>query len=49
MAGGVFGIFVAVALSRSLATLLGWPHFISPLARSTAVVFSTIVGIFFGY
>lgn len=49
MAGGVFGIFVGVALSRSLATLLGWPHFISPLALSTAVVFSTIVGIFFGY
>lgn len=49
LAGGVFGIVIGVLLSRSLASLLGWPHFVSPLALTTAVVFSSIVGIFFGY
>jgi putative ABC transport system permease protein len=49
LAGGVLGIVFGVGLARSLATLLGWPHFVSPLALSTAVVFSMMVGVFFGY
>jgi putative ABC transport system permease protein len=49
LAGGVFGILFGVALARSLASLLGWPHFVSPVALTTAVVFSTMVGVFFGY
>ncbi len=49
MAGGVLGIVFGVGLSRTLAGLLGWPHFVSPIALSTAVIFSTMVGIFFGY
>ena len=49
MAGGVLGIVFGVGLSRTLAGLLGWPHFVSPVALSTAVVFSTLVGIFFGF
>jgi hypothetical protein len=38
-----------VGLSSVLSDLLGWPHFVSFEALSTAVVFSTIVGVFFGY
>jgi putative ABC transport system permease protein len=49
LAGGVLGIAFGVGLSRTLAELLGWPHFVSPVALSSAVVFSTMVGIFFGY
>jgi len=49
VAGGVFGILLGVVLSRSLASLLGWPHFVSPFALTTAVVFSSMVGVFFGY
>jgi len=49
MAGGALGILFGVGLSRTLAGLLGWPQLVSPIALSTAVVFSTMVGVFFGY
>ena len=49
MAGGVLGILFGVSLARTIAELLGWPHLISPAALATAVIFSMIVGIFFGY
>lgn len=43
--GVVFGVFLSVTGAR----LLGWPRFISLTALATALVFSTAVGIFFGY
>src|SRR5438094_8413515 len=49
MLGGLVGIVVGVFLSGTVSRLLGWPHFVSPTALTTAVVFSTGVGIFFGY
>ncbi len=49
MAGGVLGIFLGIGLARTLAGLLGWPHFVSPVALSVAVLFSMFVGVFFGY
>ncbi|HEV2494375.1 MAG TPA: ABC transporter permease [Terriglobia bacterium] len=47
--GGLLGIVGGVFLSGTVAGLLGWPRFISPSALGTAVLFSTAVGIFFGY
>ncbi len=49
MLGGLMGIIVGVFLSGAVARVLGWPRFVSPMALTTAVVFSTGVGIFFGY
>jgi len=49
MLGGLVGIVVGVFLSGTVSRLLGWPHFVSLTALTTAVVFSTGVGIFFGY
>lgn len=49
MVGGLLGIVVGVALSGTVARLFGWPRFVSPIALSTAVIFSMGVGIFFGY
>jgi putative ABC transport system permease protein len=47
--GGLLGIVAGVLLSGTVAGLLGWPRFVSPAALATAVLFSTAVGIFFGY
>jgi len=49
MLGGLLGIVAGVALSGTVAKLFGWPRLISPMALTTAVVFSTAIGIFFGY
>ncbi len=49
MMGGVLGIVFGLFLSGTVARVLGWPRFISPMALTTAVLFSTAVGIFFGY
>ena len=49
MLGGLLGIVAGVVLSGTVAQLFGWPRLISPLALTTAVVFSTAIGIFFGY
>ncbi|PYV09195.1 MAG: multidrug ABC transporter substrate-binding protein [Acidobacteria bacterium] len=49
LVGGILGIIVGVFLSGSVARLFGWPRFISFTALTAAVVFSTGVGIFFGY
>src|SRR5207244_10325640 len=47
--GGLLGIVAGVVLSGTVAQLFGWPRLISPRALTTAVVFSTAIGIFFGY
>lgn len=49
MVGGFLGIIFGIFLSGVVARLLGWPRLISPMALTTAVLFSTAVGIFFGY
>ncbi len=47
--GGLLGIVFGVFLSGGVARVMGWPRLISLTALTTAVVFSTVVGIFFGY
>ena len=47
--GGLLGIVFGVVLSGTVAGLLGWPRLVSPMALTSAVLFSTAVGIFFGY
>jgi putative ABC transport system permease protein len=49
MLGGAIGIIFGLTTSVLITTTLQWPVSISPIAIATAVVFSTIVGIFFGY
>jgi putative ABC transport system permease protein len=47
--GGLCGTIFGVFLSGAVARVVGWPSFVSPMALATAVLFSTAVGIFFGY
>jgi putative ABC transport system permease protein len=49
MAGGILGILFGVASSMTITRVLGWSILISPVAVGSAVVFSTAVGIFFGF
>ncbi len=48
VAGGLLGIVFGVFLSGVVARVLGWPRFISATALAVAVVFSSVVGVFFG-
>jgi putative ABC transport system permease protein len=47
--GGVVGILFGAASSLMISRVLGWSVLISPTAIGAAVVFSTAVGIFFGF
>lgn len=47
--GGFFGLLIGICVSIVIANLAGWPILISPAAMLIAVVFSGIIGIFFGY
>jgi putative ABC transport system permease protein len=47
--GGAIGILVGAGSSLGISHLLHWPISISPLAVAAAAVFSTMVGVFFGY
>ena len=47
--GGAIGILFGAGSSLGISHVLHWPISISPLAVAAAVVFSTMVGIFFGY
>jgi len=47
--GGAIGILFGVAASLGISNVLRWPISISRVAVAAAVVFSTMVGIFFGY
>jgi putative ABC transport system permease protein len=49
MLGGLVGIVVGVFLSGTVSRVLGWPRFISVTALTVAAIFSTAVGVFFGY
>jgi macrolide transport system ATP-binding/permease protein len=48
-AGGTAGLLVGIAASTSIAQLAGWPIEISPFSISGSVLFSVLVGVFFGY
>ena len=49
MVGGFIGVLLGVGLSVGIASLMGWPSFISPQAATIAFLFSAVTGIFFGY
>ena len=47
--GGLVGIAVGVGVSRTLATVMGWPTLITTASIVLAFVFAAAVGIFFGF
>jgi putative ABC transport system permease protein len=47
--GGAIGILVGVGTSLLITNVLRWPVKISALAIVVAVIFSTMVGVFFGF
>jgi putative ABC transport system permease protein len=49
MLGGFIGVLVGIGLSLAIASVMGWPSFVSPQAASIAFLFSAATGIFFGY
>jgi putative ABC transport system permease protein len=49
LAGGAVGIALGCAATYAVSMFAGWPTVISPESMVLAVVFSAIVGAFFGY
>ena len=49
MVGGFIGVLVGIGLSLAIASVMGWPSYVSPQAASIAFLFSAATGIFFGY
>jgi macrolide transport system ATP-binding/permease protein len=47
--GGVAGIVLGIAASKTISALAGWPTLISPVAITGGFIFSGAVGVFFGY
>ncbi len=47
--GGIIGIFLGIGISFAIPAFVGWPTLISITAIIGSVVFSAMVGIFFGY
>jgi putative ABC transport system permease protein len=47
--GGGCGIFFGIFASTGLSVMLDWPSFISIPAIVVSLVFSGMIGIFFGY
>jgi putative ABC transport system permease protein len=47
--GGTAGVFLGVAASIGVTSMLQWPTSVPPQAIAIAVLFSAGVGIFFGY
>lgn len=47
--GGLLGIVLGIASSNLVSRLAGWPTFISAGSVVLAVLFSMMVGVFFGY
>jgi putative ABC transport system permease protein len=47
--GGAIGIGIGIGAAHAIARAAGWPSLISPDAVLIAVVFSALVGIFFGF
>jgi putative ABC transport system permease protein len=49
MVGGVLGIALGATGSALVSKFAGWPSLLSPGSMALAVIFSTAVGVFFGY
>ncbi len=49
MVGGAAGALLGGGSSRLISQLAGWPTLVSPAAALGAVLFSAVVGIFFGF
>ncbi|MYD44509.1 MAG: FtsX-like permease family protein [Gammaproteobacteria bacterium] len=49
IAGGILGIGLAVAVSTSASVAVGWPIYFQWWVLVMAVVFSGVIGIFFGF
>jgi putative ABC transport system permease protein len=49
LVGGLFGIALGVAISRSLTQFLSWPTSVSPGAVALAFGFAAATGVFFGF
>jgi len=49
MLGGLIGVIAGIGLSLAIASVMGWPSFVSPQAATIAFLFSAATGIFFGY
>jgi putative ABC transport system permease protein len=47
--GGAIGVALGIGVANAIARAAGWPSLISPNAVVIAVVFSALVGIFFGF
>jgi putative ABC transport system permease protein len=47
--GGAIGVALGVGAAHAIASAAGWPSLVSPDAVLLAVVFSGLVGIFFGF
>jgi macrolide transport system ATP-binding/permease protein len=49
VAGGVAGIFVGIAASKTISLITGWDTPISLVAIAIGFLFAAAVGIFFGF
>ncbi len=49
MVGGAAGALLGVGSARLISSLAGWPTLVSPTAALGSVLFSAVVGIFFGF
>lgn len=49
MTGGTIGAIVGFVAAVVISKIGGWPTLLSPMAVAAALVFSALVGIFFGY
>jgi len=49
MVGGAAGAVLGVAAAEIISRFAGWPTLVSPAAAVGAVLFSAVVGIFFGF
>jgi len=47
--GGAIGVALGIGTARGIASAAGWPALVSANAIAIAVVFSALVGIFFGF
>jgi putative ABC transport system permease protein len=49
LTGGLIGIVLGIVVSIAIPKMLGWPTLVSTISIIGSVIFSAMVGIFFGY
>jgi putative ABC transport system permease protein len=49
MSGGLMGMILGVVGSYVFSKTSGWPAVLSPMAMAVALLFSAMVGVFFGF